>query len=87
VAIDSDQRAPGRRLANHAEKAGFPQLFANRIMGITKINLRIFAQCNIIALSPLFSSKKIDSARSRSGLFFVADTAMLEEQAGLSMIA
>jgi hypothetical protein len=33
-------------------------------------NLHKFAQCSIIHLSPLFSSKEIDLARSRSGLFF-----------------
>ncbi|WP_233410755.1 hypothetical protein, partial [Rugamonas violacea] len=37
---------------------------------ITKINWLNILPCSIIALSPLFPSKEIDLARSRSGLFF-----------------
>jgi hypothetical protein len=42
-------------------------LFISIIMDIKWINM---ARRSILHLSPLFSSKKIDSARSRSGLFF-----------------
>jgi len=37
---------------------------------IIRKNLLSFAHCSIIHLSPLFSSKEIDLARSCSGLFF-----------------
>jgi hypothetical protein len=48
----------------------FLTLCATVIPVITTINLQFLLQCVIIHLSPLFSSKRIDSARSRSGFFF-----------------
>jgi hypothetical protein len=50
----------------HVSLASFMPVIAH----ITNLNLHSFARCSIMHLSPLFSSKEIDLARSCSGLFF-----------------
>jgi hypothetical protein len=56
--------------SNHDEKATLPQIFATLITDITKINWRNVLRCSMMHLSPLFSSKKIDSARCLQRAFF-----------------
>jgi hypothetical protein len=45
--------------------------FIKAMADIAKLNWISFLRCSMMSMSPLFSSKKIDSARLRAGFFLV----------------